>query len=70
MGLFNRNKPETDKNILNKAHDLLVSEKYEKAIGLKTIWLTFVRRWKVVLVVFVAQVVKISGWVVTWLLIS
>ena len=28
-------------------------EKYEKAIGLKTIWLTFVRRWKIVLIIFV-----------------
>ena len=28
-------------------------EKYEKFIGLKTIWLTFVRRWKIVLIIFV-----------------
>ena len=28
-------------------------EKYEKAIGLKTIWLTFVRRWKIILIIFV-----------------
>lgn len=28
-------------------------EKYEKTIGLKTIWLTFVRRWKIILIIFV-----------------
>lgn len=28
-------------------------EKYEKAIRLKTIWLTFVRRWKIILIIFV-----------------
>ena len=28
-------------------------EKYEKAIGLKTIWLTLVRRWKIILIIFV-----------------
>ena len=28
-------------------------EKYEKAINLKAIWLTFVRRWKIILIIFV-----------------
>lgn len=28
-------------------------EKYERTIGLKTIWLTFVRRWKILLIIFV-----------------
>ena len=28
-------------------------EKYEKTIGLKTIWLTFIRRWKIILIIFV-----------------
>lgn len=28
-------------------------ENYEKRIGLKTIWLTFLRRWKVILTIFV-----------------
>ena len=27
--------------------------KYEKTISLKTIWLTFVRRWKIILIIFV-----------------
>ena len=28
-------------------------EKYEKTIGLKTVWLTFVRRWKIMLTIFI-----------------
>ena len=28
-------------------------EKYEKTIGIKTIWLTLVRRWKIILIIFV-----------------
>lgn len=28
-------------------------ESYEKSIGLKTIWLTFARRWKLILVIFI-----------------
>ena len=32
-------------------------DKYEKSIGLKTIWLTMVRRWKVILIVFVPAII-------------
>ncbi len=28
-------------------------ERYEKAVGLKTIWLTIIRRWKIILCVFI-----------------
>ena len=28
-------------------------EKYERTIGLKTIWLTIIRRWKIILVIFI-----------------
>ena len=31
-------------------------EKYEKTIGLKTIWLTFVRRWKIILIISVPAI--------------
>lgn len=38
-------------------------ENYEKSIGLKTIWLTFARRWKLILVIFIP--IALGAFVVT-----
>lgn len=38
-------------------------ESYEKSIGLKTIWLTFARRWKLILVIFIP--IALGAFIVT-----